>query len=124
MGFTRHVRPGFTKWDLLVVLLIVAGLIGFFVPVISNARISTWKLYCANNLKQIALAVESYRETRGAYPTGTIANPDLTHEKRLSWLVKILPFLEQDNLYNAISKDRAWDDQTHDAVNRKSGGGG
>ena len=120
MGFTKHVRRGFTKWELLVVLLIIAGLIGFFVRAISNARISTQKMYCANNLKQIALAVESYRETHGTYPTGTIANSDLTPEKRLSWLVGILPVLEQDNLYNAISKDRAWDDE----ANRKIGGGG
>src|SRR5262245_10751840 len=117
MGIKRHVRPGFTKWDLLVVLLILAGLSGFFVPVISNARISTRKLYCANNLKQIALAVENYGETYGAYPPGTIPNPNLPTDKRLSWLAEILPFLEQDNLYNAISKDRAWDDQTHDALN-------
>jgi hypothetical protein len=108
---------------LLAVVLIVL-LAGLVFPAIFGARDADRRMYCANNLKMIALAVENYHDIYGSYPTGTMPNPTFTPEKRLSWLVAILPFLEQDNLYNVISKDRAWDDQTNEAVNRKIGGGG
>jgi hypothetical protein len=109
---------------ILLVLLLIGGLLGLVLIAISNTDALHRRLSCANNLRQIARAVEDYRETYGTYPIGTIPNPELPPHKRLSWLVAILPFLEQDNLYHAISKDRAWDDQTHDAVNQKIGGGG
>jgi hypothetical protein len=65
---------------------------------------------------QIALAVENYRETYGTYPTGTIPNPELPPEKRLSWLVALLPFVEMDNLYKEVPKNRAWDDDSNRTI--------
>jgi hypothetical protein len=109
-------------------ILLAVGLIfllaGLVLSAIFRVRDADRRIYCANNLKVIALAVENYHDFYGAYPTGTMPNPTLPPEKRLSWLVAILPFLEQDSLYNAISKDRAWDDQTNDEANRRIGGGG
>jgi prepilin-type N-terminal cleavage/methylation domain-containing protein len=115
MRFNRHGRPGFTKTELLVVLVIIGVVIALILPAIAKIDAVSQRDFCKSNLMQIALAVEGYRETYGTYPTGTMPNPNLNPEKRLSWQVEILPFLEWDNLYNEISKDRAWDDE----VNRK-----
>ncbi len=76
---------------------------------------------CANNLKQIALALHNYyAETGpsasnnpstsvGLLPAGTIANATVPPERRLSWTVDLLPYLEQDGLYRQFDRKAAWD---------------
>lgn len=73
---------------------------------------------CANNLKQIGLALHDYADTFGykartgqkvvKLPAGTIPVPGLETEQRLSWLVAILPFLEQDDLYRRFDQSTGW----------------
>jgi hypothetical protein len=58
---------------------------------------------CANNLKQIALGLHNYADTnpggyRAALPAGTVPNAALRPEQRLSWVVALLPFVEQDHV--------------------------
>ncbi len=62
----------------------------------------------ANNLKQIGLALHDYHQTEGSFPPGTISNQELPHSERLSWVVPLLPYLEQDNLYRTIDRGKAW----------------
>jgi hypothetical protein len=66
-------------------------------------------MQCKNNLKQLALAAHSYEVTYNHFPTGTMANAYLPPEKRLSWLVLLLPHLECDNIYSRLDKQSAWD---------------
>jgi hypothetical protein len=76
-------------------------------------------LQCANNLKQIVLSLHSYadahprklstEETVPLFPAGTVFNPTLPPDQRLSWFVEVLPFLEQDGLYACIDRSAAWD---------------
>jgi hypothetical protein len=69
---------------------------------------------CANNLKQIALGLHNYADTnpvgyRPALPAGTVPNAGLDPERRLSWVVALLPYVEQDNLYKQVRLAEAWD---------------
>lgn len=64
---------------------------------------------CANNLRQIATGLYNYADAHAHLPAGTIANPALPPEQRQSWMVEVLPFVEQDNLYRRIDQQAAWD---------------
>jgi hypothetical protein len=58
----------------------------------------------SNNLKQIVLALRNYHNTYGHFPTGVYKDG----KPLLSWRVQILPFIEQDPIYNAFHMDEAW----------------
>ncbi len=74
---------------------------------------------CANNLKQIALALHNYADTHPArpdsavkdalLPAGTMPNANLPPERRLSWFVDLLPFVEKDDLFRKVDRKAAWD---------------
>ena len=66
----RALRPAFTLIELLVVITIIGVLIGLLLPAVQAAREAVRRASCANNLKQIALALGHYREARGVYPPG------------------------------------------------------
>jgi hypothetical protein len=62
-----------------------------------------------NDLKQLGLAVNNYCGTyNGALPCGTIRQPSLTPDERLSWLVALLPFVERQQLYEQFDRDSGW----------------
>jgi hypothetical protein len=72
---------------------------------------------CQNNLKQIALAVHTYHDAYSALPAGTLSNPSLVPEERLSWLVALLPHLEQANLSRKLDPAAGWDaEENREAV--------
>jgi hypothetical protein len=82
---------------------------------------------CANNLRQIGIALHCYADTTPGrpaaerellpLPAGTVPNASLPPERRLSWVVDVLPYLEQDALYRRIDRTAAWDDEPNlDAV--------
>jgi prepilin-type N-terminal cleavage/methylation domain-containing protein/prepilin-type processing-associated H-X9-DG protein len=98
------VRPqrAFTLIELLVVIAIIAILIALLVPAVQKVREAAARTQCTNNLKQLSLAVVNYSDTnRTLMPKGGIAL-DWTNDHRGSWLVFILPFIEQGSLYKEI----------------------
>src|SRR5579884_2617064 len=87
-------RHGFSLIELLVVIAIIAVLAGLLLPAVQSARESAARTQCANNLKQIGLAMHLYHDSHKQLPPS---------RRRLaegqSWAWMILPHLEQESLY-------------------------
>ncbi|MFK7777905.1 MAG: DUF1559 domain-containing protein [Gimesia sp.] len=108
-------RRGFTLIELLVVIAIIAILIALLLPAVQQAREAARRTQCKNHLKQLGLAVHNYISSYRYLPPG--ASVDLSVSStgnNGSWGVhgRILPLLEQGNLYNLVDLSIAWDFQT------------
>ena len=106
---SRRAR-GFTLIELLVVIAIIGVLIGLLLPAVQAAREAARRAQCTNNLKQIGLGLHNYLSAVGTFPAGGIESWSLRSGGQLSgrWGVwsshaMILPYIEQQALYNAIN---------------------
>jgi prepilin-type N-terminal cleavage/methylation domain-containing protein/prepilin-type processing-associated H-X9-DG protein len=96
---------GFTLIELLVVIAIIAVLIALLLPAVQAAREAARRSQCVNNLKQIGLGVMNYESAVGALPWGECPH-NLGSNNDPSCFVMILPYLEQQNLFNACNFSR------------------
>jgi prepilin-type N-terminal cleavage/methylation domain-containing protein/prepilin-type processing-associated H-X9-DG protein len=88
-------RAGFTLVELLVVIAIIGILVALLLPAIQYAREAARRTACVNNLKQVGLAAIQHENVRRYYANRVDANP-----KEGSWLVAILPYMEESDLFN------------------------
>src|SRR3954453_21491630 len=101
-------RRGFTLIELLVVIAIIAVLIALLLPAVQSAREAARRSQCVNNLKQLSLAVMNYESSNGCIPPsggwyGNVAKVPNNVGQFYSMKARVLPFLEQNAVYNAIN---------------------
>jgi prepilin-type N-terminal cleavage/methylation domain-containing protein/prepilin-type processing-associated H-X9-DG protein len=98
--------PGFTLVELLVVIAIIGVLMGLLLPAVQMAREAARRTQCANHLRQVGLAVLNFESQRGRFPVnrvGPSSNSGMGRNKGYySWLVDLLPMLEQGNIYDRL----------------------
>ncbi len=114
-GSGRWNIHGFTLVELLVVITIIGLLMALLLPAVQSAREAARRTACANNLRQIGLAMENYHSQYICYPTGGLEwRPAETaaykNRKNYAWSVFLLPFLEQEALYQSIDFNKPFDD--------------
>src|SRR5579871_2318452 len=101
-------RSGFTLIELLVVIAMISLLLMLLLPAVQRAREAARRTQCKNNLMQIGLALQNYVMAHEVLPPGTV-NPtgpiqtavDET-QYHMGWIVQILPFIDQGNIYNHV----------------------
>ena len=116
----RQHRRGFTLIELLVVIAVIAVLMGLLLPAVQTAREAARRTQCKNNLKQMGLALHNHHSTHGWFPPAHTAGPagvtyGFNHplpsddQYWFSWLARLLPYVEQNSLYEEIDwKAWAW----------------
>ena len=108
---------GFTLVELLVVIAIIGILVGLLLPAVQAAREAARRMSCSNNFKQVGIAIHNYHSAYKQLPIqlgGTGASPltgsdryyrasDRSNNRSLSFLVGLMPFMEQQGIWDQIS---------------------
>jgi prepilin-type processing-associated H-X9-DG protein len=103
---SRDSVPGLSTGGFLAVPVAVALLL----PAVQAAREAARRAQSRNNVKQIGLALYLYHDAHGSFPAGTHLNAALKPDKRLSWMTKILPYVELKPAHDMIDFKKSWDD--------------
>lgn len=116
-----------TRRQVLVVVAVLCVLIcaGLLFPAMQKVREAAARMACAGHLCQLGFALHNYagadpieRKPRPGeeFPRGTLPNPDLPPERRLSWLVTVLPYIEQDRAFKQFDLTRGPSDPRNEAA--------
>ncbi len=102
-------KTGFSLIELLVVIAIIGILIALLLPAVQTAREAARLTRCANNLRQIGLAIELYEQQHEVYVTGR----DTSNQRGVSWAFRLLPHLEQTGIYESMDYKQRVDSQAN-----------
>lgn len=105
-GEPVHGRSGFTLVELLVVIAIIGVLVALLLPAVQAAREAARRTQCVSSSKQLALALHSYESAHGAVPEN-FRPSGRTYESdyiTVGWMQGILPYIEQQALFNRIDR--------------------
>lgn len=108
-------RHGFTLVELLTVIAIVGLLVAILLPAVQASRESARRLQCGNHLRQIGVALLNYHDTRGAFPS-SVADRNGGSSMLHTWLVMILPYIEQTSLYDVYDFDAGYNSTVNRSV--------
>ncbi|TWT80884.1 hypothetical protein CA13_23300 [Planctomycetes bacterium CA13] len=122
MQCSMKVRRGFTLVELLVVIAIIGVLVGLLLPAVQAAREAARRMSCSNNVKQLGLGLHNYHSAYNQLPMqsgGTVDNvtnatwrpSEVSNVGRLSYLVGLMPFIEQQAIWELISNPLNIDSQ-------------
>lgn len=113
-------RSAFSLVELLVVIAIIGILISLLLPAVQAARESARRVQCVNNLKQLATAALNYESSMGTLPPSALLEPselsysnahypvvDQETGRQFSWVVTLLPFIEQQNVYERFDLSKS-----------------
>jgi len=99
-------RKGFTLIELLVVIAIISVLIALLLPAVQSARAAARRTQHRNNMKQIGIALHNYHDVNLVFPPGWLGTsggaPDVEGPSGFCWATLILPYLEQNNVYDLL----------------------
>ena len=110
MTVRRH--RGFTLVELLVVIAIIGILIALLLPAVQAAREAARRSQCSNKLKQLGLALHNYYDTNKAFPStpgGNFRAPSPVNWMRWGGVASLLPYLEQNAIYDQIDFTLHWE---------------
>jgi prepilin-type N-terminal cleavage/methylation domain-containing protein len=102
----RAKRLGFTLIELLVVIAIIGILVALLLPAVQQAREAARRTQCRNHLKQLGLALHNYHDAHQIFPPGwmwSTTSSAGSGANGATWVVYLLPYLEQTALYNEIN---------------------
>ena len=105
-------RAAFTLIELLVVITIIGMLMALLLPAVQQVREAARRVQCSNNLRQLGLGLINYHTTLQTFPAGSLTFQGTDH----CWTTMILPYLEQQPLYDAYNFSVAWDHPNNSAV--------
>ena len=94
-----------TLIEVVVVVIVIGMLIALLLPATQCAREASRRMACTNNLKQIGLALHNYADAYGQFPPAVIGPSNVPRDRQFSWMVALLPFLEQNSLYEQLRLD-------------------
>jgi prepilin-type N-terminal cleavage/methylation domain-containing protein/prepilin-type processing-associated H-X9-DG protein len=113
-------RRGFTMIELLIVIGIIAILIALLLPAIQSAREMARRTSCENNLIQLGIAFGNYASTHTVLPPGVVDSTgpirNLPSGYHHGWIVQILPFIGQTNIYNRFDLEESVYDPSNDTA--------
>lgn len=111
MANVLHKRQGYWLVNLLIVVAILALVIALFLPSVRRAREAARRTQCRNNLKQLGMALHNYHDKYGVFPP--VCTVDERGQPMHSWRTLLLPYLDQQALYEKIDLSKPWNDPSN-----------